>query len=145
MATFGTFAAGQVLTAAELNAVGDWQTYTPALEGSTTDPTVSTVGGLYYEMNEIVIARVSFTVFTSAGSGTYYFTTPTDILADLFPIAYGLYSDGTYYPFVGAKSGTGARRVFMVMSHDNSIMNSANPITPGASTRLEATVIYRQA
>jgi hypothetical protein len=29
MATLGTFTAGQVLTAAELNAIGTWTTYTP--------------------------------------------------------------------------------------------------------------------
>ena len=36
MATFGTFVAGQVLTAAELNAAGTWQDYTPSLTQSAT-------------------------------------------------------------------------------------------------------------
>jgi hypothetical protein len=29
MASFGTFTSGQILTAAELNSAGEWQTYTP--------------------------------------------------------------------------------------------------------------------
>jgi hypothetical protein len=35
MATLGTFTAGQVLTAAELNAIGTWTTYTPTLTNWT--------------------------------------------------------------------------------------------------------------
>jgi hypothetical protein len=36
MATFGTFVAGQVLTAAELNGAGAWQSYTPSWTQSAT-------------------------------------------------------------------------------------------------------------
>ena len=36
MATFGTFTAGQVLTAAELNTAGAWQDYTPSWTQSAT-------------------------------------------------------------------------------------------------------------
>jgi hypothetical protein len=36
MATFGTFTAGQVLTAAELNTAGEWQAYTPTWTQSAT-------------------------------------------------------------------------------------------------------------
>ena len=35
MATLGTFVSGQVLTAAELNAIGTWTTYTPTLTNWT--------------------------------------------------------------------------------------------------------------
>jgi len=36
MATFGTFVSGQVLTAAELNTAGEWQSYTPTWTQSAT-------------------------------------------------------------------------------------------------------------
>jgi len=146
MTALGGFSSGDVLTAADLNAIGTWTSYTPALEASGTDPTYSTAAGSYYEMNEIVFARAEISGFTSAGSGTYYLTMPTDIDGDTFPIAYGLYADGTTrYPIIGAKSGSGARRVFFVATHDQDNVTSTDPFVPGAADSLTATVIYKKA
>jgi|DEB0MinimDraft_4_1074332.scaffolds.fasta_scaffold100110_1 hypothetical protein len=119
MTALGDFSSGDVLTAADLNAIGDWQSYTPSIEGSTTDPTATT-SGLYYELNEIVFARIRAFSFTAAGSGTYYLTTPTDIDGDLLTVAYGSVRDGTLtYPIVAGKSGSGARRLFMTLTYNN--------------------------
>ncbi len=146
MTALGDFSAGDVLTAADLNAIGEWQTYTPALEASTTDPTYTTADGLYYELNEIVFARFSISGFTSAGSGTYYVTMPTDVVSDLFPVGFGLYSDGnTRYSFTAAKSSSAARRLFMVAAHDQDIINNSDPFTPTSGDFLRGTAIYKQA
>lgn len=146
MAALGDFSSGDVLTAADLNAIGDWVDYTPALEASTTDPTYTSADGLYYELNEIVFVRWIISGFTSAGSGTYYVTMPTDVISDLFPVGFGLYSDGnTRYSYTAAKSSSGARRLFMVAAHDQDIITNSDPFTPGSGDFLRGMAIYRQA
>lgn len=65
-----------------LSSLGAWQTYTPALQASTTNPTLgtgSTVRGRYVQHGKTVIAEI-FIAFgssgTAAGSGTYRVTLP---------------------------------------------------------------------
>jgi hypothetical protein len=52
MATLGTFTAGQVLTAAELNAIGTWTSFTPVWTNLTVGN--GTVVAYYCEINDIV-------------------------------------------------------------------------------------------
>ena len=74
---------GQVLTAATLNTIGAvWETWTPVLTGSTTNPNLGTTGtatGRYARVNKIVIAQAQF-VFNgtgiAAGSGFYKCSLP---------------------------------------------------------------------
>ena len=67
--TAGTVS-GQVLTAATLNTIGAvWETYTPTLTASTTNPNLGTTGsasGRYARVNKIVIGNAQFT-FNGAG------------------------------------------------------------------------------
>jgi hypothetical protein len=66
MATFGTFTAGQVLTAAELNSAGEWQTYTPTwTQSATITKTVN--WARYTQLNKLVIVSLKMTA-TSAGT-----------------------------------------------------------------------------
>ena len=67
--TAGT-TSGQVLTAATLNTIGaEWETWTPALTGSTTNPNLGSTGtstGRYARINKIVIGNANFT-FSGVG------------------------------------------------------------------------------
>lgn len=67
--TAGT-TSGQVLTAATLNTIGAvWETWTPALTGSATNPNLGSTGtaiGRYARIQKIVIAQAQF-VFGGAG------------------------------------------------------------------------------
>lgn len=66
MATLGTFTAGQVLTAAELNAIGTWTSYTPTVtQGATVTATV--LYSKYSQINDVVHWVYSL-VLTSAGT-----------------------------------------------------------------------------
>jgi len=66
MATFGTFTAGQVLTAAELNGAGAWQDYTPSwTQSATISKTVN--WARYTQLNKLVIGNVKMTA-TSGGT-----------------------------------------------------------------------------
>jgi hypothetical protein len=66
MATFGTFTTGQVLTAAELNTAGVWQSYTPTW---TQDVAITkTVNwARYTELNKLVTVNIKMTA-SSAGT-----------------------------------------------------------------------------
>lgn len=75
--------AGQILTAATMNQIGAaWETWTPALTASTTNPNLGTTGtatGRYARIQKIVIGQAQF-VFggagIAAGVGFYYCSIP---------------------------------------------------------------------
>lgn len=71
MAVLGTFASGQILTAAELNAIGTWTTYTPTITGVAGGTTT----GRYIELNEIVFFQVRW-VFGTSVTGPVTITYP---------------------------------------------------------------------
>ena len=80
MATLGTFTTGQVLTAAELNAIGTWTTYTPTWTNVTVGN--GTVDFKYSQLNKIVIIRGRFTMGTTSSiSGIIRFTLPSGLSA----------------------------------------------------------------
>lgn len=66
MATFGTFVSGQVLTAAELNSGGTWQSYTPTWTQSATI-TKTTDFARYMQFNKFVFGSLKM---TASSSGT---------------------------------------------------------------------------
>lgn len=66
MATFGTFVAGQVLTAAELNTAGAWQSYTPTWTQSATI-TKTTDWARYTQLGKWVQGSIKMTA-SSAGT-----------------------------------------------------------------------------
>lgn len=66
MATFGTFTAGQVLTAAELNTAGAWENYTPSwTQSATISKTVN--WARYTQLGKWVQGSIKMTA-TSAGT-----------------------------------------------------------------------------
>lgn len=75
------FSSGDVLTAADMNAIGAWTDYTPALTAST-NPTLgtgSTTYGRYVQLNDLVIGTAYFAFGSSgasAGSGNYNVSLP---------------------------------------------------------------------
>ena len=80
--TAGT-TSGQVLTAATLNTIGaEWETWTPALTGSTTNPNLGSTGtstGRYAQINKIVIGNANFTfngVGITSGVGIFLCSLP---------------------------------------------------------------------
>lgn len=66
MATFGTFVSGQVLTAAELNSAGEFQTYTPTWSQSA-NITKTVNWARYTQLNKFVYVSIKMTA-SSAGT-----------------------------------------------------------------------------
>lgn len=86
MATLGTFVAGQVLTAAELNAIADATAWTPTWSGSTGGtPTVITNRATYFVINDVAFAIVNaFRASAGTATGTLRLSLPTglDVVAN---------------------------------------------------------------
>ena len=75
------FTAGQVLTAAQLNGIGEaWTSYTPVIKGGATTVTATMNYAKYARINKIIIVQVDATV-TSAGAanGTITVSLPTGL------------------------------------------------------------------
>jgi hypothetical protein len=66
MASPFPFTSGQVLTAAQLNALNEINTFTPVVKQGTTTFTVTTTEASYYQVNKLVYG----TVFVAIASGT---------------------------------------------------------------------------
>ena len=80
MATFGSFVSGQVLTAAELNSLGVWTSFTP----SYTQLSVGngTISGFYTVINKMLFVQTSFTLgsTSSVGAGPVTLTLPASLV-----------------------------------------------------------------
>lgn len=59
MATLGSFVPGQILTAAEMNAIGKWETFTPTFTNLTVGNGTAT--GLFCVLNDLVLMQVDLT------------------------------------------------------------------------------------
>ena len=75
------FTAGQVLTAAQMNGIGEaWTSFTPVWTATTTNPVLGngTFVGEYTRVNKLVFARFAFVAgsTTTYGTGDYRFDFP---------------------------------------------------------------------
>jgi len=77
MTALGDFSSGDILTAADMNAIGAWTTYTPTISSGSGTPTTVTANAKYVRLNEIVIVRVRIDI-TDKGTagGSVEFTLP---------------------------------------------------------------------
>ena len=75
------FVAGAVLTAAELNSIGEaWTSYTPVIKGGATTVTATLTYAKYAQVNKIVFVRVEAAVTsTGAVNGAVNITLPTGL------------------------------------------------------------------
>jgi hypothetical protein len=76
------FVAGEVLTAADMNGIGEWTAYTPVLSAGGTPVTLgagSTQSGTYARIQDLIIYRFRVAFGTSGqnfGSGNYTISLP---------------------------------------------------------------------
>ena len=111
MAALGSFVAGQVLTAAELNAVGDFTTYTPTILNFTLGD--GTLFAAYAPVNELIFLQVAITFgSTTAISGS---------LTCSYPVT----ADDTF------RDGTGGQCTFR---DDDTATNYFGVTTPNSGT-----------
>tara|TARA_R100001086_G_scaffold170504_1_gene93103 strand:- start:264 stop:734 length:471 start_codon:yes stop_codon:yes gene_type:complete len=83
------FSAGAVLTAAQLNQIGDFETFTPSWTNITVGNAANT--GVYAQVNELVFWQVEFIAgsSTSYSSSAFAFDMPVASVSDLTYIPMG--------------------------------------------------------
>lgn len=149
MAVLGTFASGQILTAAELNAIGTWTSYTPTITGLAGGTTTAS----YIELNEIVFFQVRWSFGTSV-TGPVTITYPVTA-GNLYQAATGvnvfLEDSSTATDYVGvAYPDTTARFEVRVANSSATYVSataltSAIPFTWASGDVILAVGMYRKA
>lgn len=155
------FVAGSVLTAAELNGIGEaWTSYTPVWTASTTNPDIGngTILGKYCQVNKLVVARinVSFGSTTTYGSGTWLFSYPVTAAAPISAneriLSSGQYLDSntsaSYNLLVSYNSTSGSAfriQVFSNASQTLQIMAATVPITAANNDAFQLNFCYEAA
>ena len=147
---------GQVLTADIMNQIGAaWESYTPALTASVTNPTLgtgSTTQGAYCRINKLVVAVAYFafgTSGTAAGSGDYYVSLP------ITSVASSALNRGQAWLY-DASAATGWGATLQISTTSTVIMykatgdatiqiGAANPFAWAANDQIRVQVIYEAA
>jgi hypothetical protein len=75
------FVSGSILTAAELNGIGEaWTSYTPVIKGGATTVTATLTYAKYLQINKLVFVQVHATVTsTGATNGVITISLPTGL------------------------------------------------------------------
>jgi hypothetical protein len=109
------FTTGQVLTAAQMNTLGDFGTWTPTITpqaGSFT--TVTTNWARYAVINELLIAQLKFTLTSvGTGAGTITVTLPTGISIDAQTRVAGSWREQAVNGLTGIYQGSGSSAVVL--------------------------------
>lgn len=107
MATLGTFASGQILTAAELNAIGTFTSFTPSWTNITPGTGASNTGQ-YSIVNKIMFLRVKYVLGTGGSiTGGPVMTIPASQTLAGSPTLLWLNSMGAAFVDSGVASYTG--------------------------------------
>lgn len=141
MTALGDFSSGDVLTAADLNAIGTWTDYTPSVTAQTGTPTTTSFEyAKYTQINNLVIYTFRL-VITTAGTagGAVQVTTPINVAAGAFKPAmtcFGRETQVTGYQVSGEIFGTPEKLAFFY--YDNSSIWANN-------RKISVTTIYHGA
>lgn len=106
------YSSGDVLTAADLNAIGDWTSYTPTLAGFTA----SYIDAQYAEVNKVMFVRVYMTI--SGVTGIPVFSLPKNYNAQMTSTA--VYGDSGALAYTGNFFGWSANQVFCAVNNASS-------------------------
>jgi hypothetical protein len=127
------FTAGQVLTAAQMNSIGEaWTSYTPVIKGGATTVTATIQYAKYAQVNKLVFVQVNATVTsTGAVNETVSVSMPSGLVAvsqgTIRTIGSFLIEDAGTGIFVGNAIATGN----VIQGFSNNVgdfMGKQNPI-----------------
>jgi len=146
--------AGQVLTAATMNSIGAaWETWTPALTASTTNPTLgtgSTTSGRYGRINKTVFGQLLIQFGTSgaaAGTGFYFVSLPVTAQASGPTVGSGYILDNStsLLRHVVAVLDSTSRIALWLENSTNFAVAAGNPWTWAASDSIRIDFQYEAA
>lgn len=144
---------GQVLTAATMNSIGAaYETWTPALTASTTNPTLGTGSsqtGRYGRVNKSVYGQgqVQFgTAGVAAGSGIYYISIPVTAQAGgVLCGTWQAYDSSATASYFGHLVLDTTSRALLYYNNPASIITNAAPFTWAASDFIRILFSYEAA
>ena len=154
------FVAGEVLTAADMNGIGEWTSYTPVLTATTTNPTLgtgATVIGSYARVQNLIIYNFLITFGTSgfvAGVGDYKVSLPVtaNAVSNYYQNSNGQTSffDSSANTVYAANAWLGSTTTLslLYLQTFNGILNTVsptNPVVPAVNDAISGLVIYRAA
>ena len=154
------FVAGNVLTAAQMNGIGEWTSYTPVLTASVTNPTLGTGGssvGEYARIQNFIFYRFTITFGTvgvNAGSGSYFVSLPVTATAigNFYTASVGQTSffdssANTPYFANGWQASTTNLQLLYQTGFNGAVAGITNvtPVTPAANDVISGYVIYKAA
>jgi hypothetical protein len=127
------FTTGQVLTAAQMNTLGDFTTWTPTITPqSGTFTTVTTNWARYAVINELLIAQLKFTLTSvGTGAGTILVTLPTGITVNTETRVAGSWREQAVNGLTGIYQATGATAV-VLHRYDNGAVTVGNGAYSGS-------------
>jgi hypothetical protein len=153
------FVAGEVLTAADMNGIGEWTSYTPVLT-ATTNPTLgtgSTATGSYARVQNLIVYKyfVQFgTSGISVGTGNYKISLPVPALAvtQFYDIdnGTGAFFDNSanviYYAHAWITDANNLSPLWQ-QTFNGAMLNisASSPVVPAATDAFSGLVIYRAA
>ncbi len=144
---------GQVLTAATMNSIGAaYETWTPALTASTTNPTLGTgsgQSGRYGRVNKSVYGQgqVSFgTSGVNPGSGFYYISIPVTAQASgVLCGTWQAYDSSAAAVYFGHLVLDTTSRALLYYNNPASVITNAAPFTWAASDFIRVLLSYEAA
>lgn len=146
------FVAGATLTAAELNAIGESESWTPSFSFGVTIGD-GTVTGTYQRVNDFVIAQARFTLGSTSSVGTFVRADLPVTASDAFEVAAGTRgfvqdtSTGTYWMFTGRTYSSSAVYLYGMSRSsgtDGIFMNTTlAPITFASGDIVQWQSVYR--
>lgn len=146
--------AGQVLTAATMNSIGAaWETWTPALTASTTNPTLGTgsvITGRYARIQKTIFGNVTILFGTSgvaAGTGFYYVSLPFTAQSATPPVGSGwlLDNSASLLRQVEVTLDSTSRVALWLDNTTNFAVAATNPWTWAASDQIRFQFTYEAA
>jgi len=145
--------AGQILTAATMNQIGAaFETWSPALTASTTNPTLGTGSsqtGRYGRVNKFVygVGQIQFgTSGVNAGSGVYYFSIP--VTAQASGVVCGTwqaFDSSASAVYLGSLVMDTTSRMVMYYNNPASVITNSTPVTWAASDFIRVNFNYEAA
>lgn len=152
MTALGSFVAGDVLTAADMNAIGTWTTWSPTWTNLTVGN--GTVTAQYSQINKVVHLRASVTFgSTTSISGSVTFTLPVTASSTASTTGHGVAQFGD----TGSASYLGVARVSttttgQLVAPNSSLtyvslsaLSSTVPFTWGNTDTINLTLAYEAA
>jgi hypothetical protein len=154
------FVAGNVLTAAQLNGIGEWTSYTPVLTATTTNPTLGTgssATGAYARVQNLIVYNFQILFGSSgvvAGVGNYKVSLPvTSNATNAFYTAtngctafFDSSANSVYFANAWLESTTNLTLLTQA-SFNGALQNvsATSPAVPAANDAISGLVIYRAA